>query len=63
MWDAVNVTGNINEDGEVDNPEFVPMIDVEGKKNAPTPTPTPSPTPSLTPTASTSPTDADKGAQ
>lgn len=59
MWDAVNVAGNLNEEGKVDNPESVPMIDVEGTKNAPTPTPTPSPTP----TASTDSTDTDKGAQ
>lgn len=67
MWDAVNVAGNLDEDGNVDNPEAVPMIDVGGKKKAPTPTPSPTLTPSSTlsptSTSSASPTASGKGAQ
>lgn len=32
MWDSVNVAGNIDEDGNVDNPEAAPMVDM-GSKN------------------------------
>lgn len=55
MWDAVNVAGNLDEDGTVDNPEAVPMVEVGGKKDAPTA----SPSPTLSPT----PADADKDTQ
>ena len=57
MWDAANIAGNLDENGNVDNPNAVPMIDVGNTKN--TPTATPEPSPSSTP--SSSPTDADKG--
>lgn len=57
MWDAVNVAGKIDKDGNVDNPEAVPMVEVNGKKKTSTPTSTPSPSQK----ASTSPTGADKG--
>ncbi|MBR5950782.1 MAG: septum formation initiator family protein [Actinomycetaceae bacterium] len=64
MWDSLNVTGNLDEDGNVDNPDNVPMFEQPGVGTSKSPqTGTPVPDKGATGVADANAKDASEGTQ